>query len=402
MKTRREKLTDQAIRALTPPEAGQAMVWDTLVRRFGVRVAAGGAKTFVVQYKRRRATRRAMLGHFPAVTLADARTAAKRLISQVEQGQDPAAERRADRKAMTFNELALEYIEKYAKLRKRSWSADERHLRVDVLPVLGRRVAKDIARREVRDLVEDIAKRAPVHANRVLVLVKKVLTVGVDRELLAANVAAGLARPTREQPRTKVLTSEEVRAIFAALATESQDVQDYVRLRFLTATRGIELLAARWSDVDLDARVLTIRPEVSKTGKPVRVPLVDSAVSVLRRRHEAQGSSSFVFPTARPTTSQAGRRTGIQEVYKRLRRRSGVSFVGHDPRRFCASTLAGLGVPHEVIARALGHQVPGITAKHYAVEGYAPAVRHALERLARHLDAILAQAEPAKVVPLRA
>src|SRR5262249_46262109 len=145
---------------------------------------------------------------------------------------------------------------------------------------------------------------------------------------------------------------------------------------FLTATRGIELLAARWPDVDLDARVLTIRPEVSKTGKAVRVPLVDSAVTILRRRHEAREvSATFVFPTARPTTSKAGRRTGIQEVYARLRQRSGVSFVGHDSRRWCASTLASLDVPHEVIARALGHQVPGITAKHYAVEGYEPAVR---------------------------
>ena len=86
---------------------------------------------------------------------------------------------------------------------------------------------------------------------------------------------------------------------------------------------------------------------------------------------------------------------------KRLRSKSAVAFVGHDLRRWWASTAAGLGIPHEVIARALGHQVPGITARHYAVEGYEPAVRHAMERVAAHLERILTGETAPKVVPLR-
>ena len=175
-----EKLTDQRLRTLPTPERGRVTIWDTVVRRFGVRLAPGGSKTFVIRYRHRGRQERLTLGHYPALSLADARNLAKQKLAQVEQGHDPAAERRADREALTFDTLASEYMERYAKARrKRSWKADERHLRVDVLPVLGRRVAKDITRRDVRNLVEDIAKRAPVHANRVLVLVKKVLAVAV-------------------------------------------------------------------------------------------------------------------------------------------------------------------------------------------------------------------------------
>ena len=300
-----------------------------------------------------------------------------------------------------FATVATEYIERYAKVRKRSWKADERHLRVDVLPVLGDRVAKDIGRRDVRQMVEDIARRAPVHANRILVLVKKVLAVAVDRDLLAANVAAGLPRPTKEQPRTKVLTADEVRAIVVALDTEPADLRDYIRLRFLTATRGGELLSTKWEHVDLEGVVLTIPAEVAKAGKAHRVPLVDEAATILRER-QGNATTAYVFPTARPTTSQAGRRTGLQEFYKRLRAKSGVAFVGHDFRRWWASTAASLGIPHEVIAHALGHQVPGITARHYDVEGHEPAVRRAMDRVAQRLTAIVTAKPPAKVVPLRA
>src|SRR3989442_2694485 len=174
------KLTDQYLRTIAVPlDAPDARITirDMIVPRFEVRVARGGAKTFVIRYRHRGRQVRLTLGHYPALTLADARDLAKKKLALVEQGHDPAAERRADREAPTFATLATEYIERHAKVRKRSWKADERHLRVDVLPVLGDRVAKDITRRDVRALVEDIAQRAPVHANRILALVKGVLAV---------------------------------------------------------------------------------------------------------------------------------------------------------------------------------------------------------------------------------
>ena len=110
----------------------------------------------------------------------------------------------------------------------------------------------------------------------------------------------------------------------AALDTEPSDVQDYMRLRFYTATRGGEALSLRWADLDLDAKVWTVPADVSKTGKAHRVPLIEPAMVILRERRE-RAPGEYAFPTARPTTSRVGRRTGVQDMYKRLRRKSGVT-----------------------------------------------------------------------------
>src|SRR5438034_6160780 len=96
----------------------------------------------------------------------------------------------------------------------------------------------------------------------------------------------------------------------------------------------------------------------------------------------------------------ATRRTSNQDFYKRMRAKSGVTFVGHDARRWCATMMAAAGIPLEVIGRVLGHSDQSVTARHYAKASYANEMRRALEVLARHLDATLRQAEPTKVVAL--
>lgn len=77
--------------------------------------------------------------------------------------------------------------------------------------------------------------------------------------------------------------------------------------------------------------------------------------------------------------------------------------VGHDIRRWTATTMASAGIPLEVVGRILGHADQSVTARHYAKASYATEMRRALELLARKLDAILTSSEstPATVVELR-
>ena len=71
-----------------------------------------------------------------------------------------------------------------------------------------------------------------------------------------------------------------------------------------------------------------------------------------------------------------------------MRARSGVTVVGHDARRWCATTMAASGIPLEVVGRILGHTDQSVTARHYAKASYASEMHRALELLARKLDAI--------------
>lgn len=164
---RRIKFVDRTIQALKPGHK-RVEYWDDTLPGFGIRVSPvgrkspKGRKTWIVVYRRPSGSvTRLKLGKFPTVTLAEARLKAKGYLGQVEiDGRDPVAERRAERDAETFDQLAEIYMRKWAKQvgadgrpRKRSWREDERQINLYLLPAWRNRKVKDISRRDVRDLV---------------------------------------------------------------------------------------------------------------------------------------------------------------------------------------------------------------------------------------------------------
>src|SRR5205823_3457601 len=156
----------------------------------------------------------------------------------------------------------------------------------------------------------------------------------------------------------------------------------------------------RWEHVTFELEPwLTFPAEITKSKREHRVPLSGAAVAVLRELHERTGASPWLFPS---TKSPRGRRTASQDFYKRLRAASGVSLVGHDARRWGATTMAAAGIPLEVVGRILGHADQSVTARHYAKASYADEMRRALELLARKLDVTLTGEAAPKVVPIRA
>src|SRR5712692_2297148 len=99
------KLTKRAIDALETCPGRNYIVFDEELPCFGVRVMPSGKKFFLIQYRFRGRTRRVMLGMFGPVTAEKARSNAKVLLGQVEDGFDPAEQRDSDRHAGTLTEL---------------------------------------------------------------------------------------------------------------------------------------------------------------------------------------------------------------------------------------------------------------------------------------------------------
>src|SRR5262245_26413820 len=120
--------------ALVAPATGQCDYWDRTTPGFGLRVSFGGRKAWVVRYHVNGRLRRLTLGPYPTIGLADARDRARAALLQVASGSDPAAAKQAARHAETFGELTLEYMEHYAKIRKKSWRDDERTIKAELLP----------------------------------------------------------------------------------------------------------------------------------------------------------------------------------------------------------------------------------------------------------------------------
>ena len=245
--------------------------------------------------------------------------------------------------------------------------------------------------RDVRTLLETIAERpAPIMANRVLALIRKIFNVGIARDVVEFNPCAQIERPGKERQRDRVLTDEEIRTFWTKLGQEPAEIAAAFRLRLVTAQRGGEVFEMRWGDVDLADRWWRIPGSDTKNGLPHRVPLIDLAIDILialrSRVPKDTPASTYVLAGARGKRqrSEASARVGLAD------------FRGHDLRRTAASRMASAGVPRLVIGKVLNHAERGVTAV-YDRHSYDAEKREALDTWCRHLNAILAQtleAEP--------
>ena len=378
------RLTDSTIRALAPSDR-QRDYWCVSPKGFGVRVSPGGRKTFVVRYRVAGRRRRVALGTYPTLTLADARRRAQQVLGEVASGKDPGQVRQDARDAGTFGDLAQLYLDKHARAKKRSWRQDRRIIENELVPVWKTTRAREIRRRHVRELLEAIAERpAPIMANRVLALVRKIFNFGVAREVVEFNPCAQLERPSTERQRHRVLSDDEIRMFWTGLDGEQPEMAAAFRLRLVTAQRGGEVFDMRWGDIDLDARWWTIPGSDTKNALPHRVPLSELAVDILtdvRRRVAKDGPERphvLVGARGKRQRSEVSARLGLGD------------FRGHDLRRTAASRMTSAGVSRLVVGKVLNHVERGVTAV-YDRHAYDQEKRAALDTWARELKAIVIQ-----------
>jgi len=228
-------------RAIGPLTAGRWLTdyWDEGLPGFGVRAHHSGRKTFIVRYNAEGGKRRMTLGTHPTMSLADARARAREILGAVAGGEDPQVERRVEKNAETFAELAAEYMERHAKRKKRRWREDERIIKVDLLPGWRHKKARGISRRDVGDLLDGIVERgSPIMANRIKALISKVFNFGISREIVDNNPCFGVPMPAKARQRDRVLSEEEILAVWNALNQEEPIMAATFKMRLLTAQRG--------------------------------------------------------------------------------------------------------------------------------------------------------------------
>lgn len=408
--------TAQWLKTLRPPESGQIDYFDTTGlgegRSFGLRVSYGGKMSWFVLYRRNGKLRRLTLDKpYPRLGLKDAREAADAELEKILGGGDPAKAKRDARTAPTFEDFATDYIEKYAKRRKRSWQRDDEVLKRDVLPEWGERKAREIRRADVLDLVEGIRDRgAPIGANRTLALIRRMYNWALERDAygIESNPAHRVKAPAAENQRDRVLTADEIKAVWAALpATDlTEPLQIAIKLALVTAQRKGEVLGAAKAEFDLKAGWWTIPAARAKNKLAHRVPLSPLAVTLIERAMVLAKDSPHLFPSPRGKGTDAAKPV-LDSALNRAVLRNAETFgiehwTPHDLRRTAASHMAGMKVPRLVISKILNHVERGVTAV-YDRHSYDDEKRAALEQWAERVEAITGKKrKPAKVVRLRA
>jgi integrase len=360
----RVQLTARNIGSLPLPSGGSPPIdyYDDAqgaIRWFCVRVSAEGRRTFTVGYRVGRQRRRVRLGQFPTIALAEARRRARAILAEVTRGGDPAGERNKARRADDFQGLVLRFIETKAPNLSPKTLTEYRRMASAYLAntPLGRTPSGTLRRADVRFWLENIAKAAPVMANRVFQLVRASLRFGVREELIGANPCDGLQRPRHEKDRERVLSDTEIRTLWMVLDQQPPPVAAVVRLLLLLGQRCSETLEMRWTDLELDAEVpiWTIPGEFRKGNRLQVVPLAPLPVAIVRALRPLAGEKDQVFAGV----SLANAERDWWAAVRREARNNGLKdhFTRHDLRSTCATGCSRLGAAESTVSRILGHAV---------------------------------------------
>ncbi len=292
------KLTKRLIDSLVV-EKTSYFIWDSEVIGFGIRVMPSGVRTYQVQYRKGRRTRRSSIGRHGVVTLDQARRTAKAMLGLVASGQDPIEEIARERMAPTVNELCDRFLEMHVADRcKPSTARDYKSvIRRFVKPIIGTYRVAEVERKDIADLHYKL-KATPIQANRTLSVLSKMFNMAEIWGLRddGSNPCRRVPK-YRENRKERFLSTDELSKIGHVLSTALTDGSEtpYVvaafRLLLLTGCRLSEIQKMKWEYTT--ERGLEL-PE-TKTGKRC-IPLPHSAREVLSDIPKGQTISSLAIP----------------------------------------------------------------------------------------------------------
>jgi integrase len=368
-------------------------------------VQPSGRRAWAVRYRFGGKTRKLTLDGIAG--LAEARLAAAAALRELELGDDPAvskfdvearaAKDAAARAADTVDNLAAQFIERHAKKRTResSWRQTEHIFRDIVLPAWRGRVVHDIRRRDVIELIEAVAEDRPILANRVHAALSKFFNWLASRDAIVASPVAGVARPSKERARDRILSDDEIRLLWKAADAVGDPAGACVKVLLLTGQRRGEVAGMRRSEIDAD--LWTLPPERTKNAQRHLVPLSRQVTEMIDALPVIAGVDDQVFVGA------GGRKlAGFSHVKTALdtQMKLNVPWVLHDVRRTVASGMARIGIKLPVIERVLNHKgesFAGIVGVYQRYD-FSGEKRHALQLWADHVDAIVCGEPTEKVV----
>jgi len=378
------------------PRARRYAIFDSGCRGLYLNVYPSGRKSWSVRYRFGGIPRNLTLDGFPS--LAQARIAATKALAAVAQGKDPAAAKQEGRRmdhargADTIEHWAALFIERHAKkhTRPNSWKQTVHVFDDYILPAWRGRLAHDIKRKDVRELLEGIADDKPIMANRVHGVLSKFFKWICARDEELASPVIGVERPAPENVRERVLDDNEIVRLWKALDEIGGPTAAAVQVLLLTGQRRNEIALLSWSEVKDDVLELPAGRMKGRQGHVV--PLSTQAAAIIASQRRI-GERVFVHESPH-----------FDRLKRALDARMGdtAPWVTHDIRRSVASGMARIGIAVPVIEKILAHRkgtfagVVGIYQRH----SFLPEMATAMQRWGDHVEQLVS-GKPAKVLRLR-
>lgn len=287
-------------------------------------------------------------------------------------GKDLVAEERHTTKEaaarVTVTELIDIYVRRRVRGRLRTADKIEARLRRALSDYSAAAAeAEDVCRRDIRELLDRVAERGALReAEKQRQLIGTMFRWAVGQDFIGSDPTSGLAGYSTGERRERVLSDDEIRALWHWVEVLPQDYSAALRLQLSLGARIGEVAGLRAEEIDQNW-IWTLPASRSKNRRPRLTPLVGLARQIVSERLAVfERGSLFFGEMGAPLSSQHV----ASMLVKRRRKPMPVShFTSHDLRRTVATRLVEIGVPYETVAAVLGHEVGGtnvrILMRHY-------------------------------------
>lgn len=335
------------------------------------------------------------LGKYPAVSIKDARRKRDEARVLLEQGKDPAAEKRAEKLRNkhkgenTFEAISRKWMDlKENRLNEKYHKQCVARLEQHVFPLIGSKPITDIDIPNIVDIVEKIAARGTVEqARRIKQLISQTFRYASQRGMCTHNPAADLrdVLPTKEIKHHGCVPMEEAPQLL-------RDMKEYqgslvvklaLGLLALTFVRTNEIIGAKWDEINWETREWHIPKERMKMKKPHMVPLSNQAILILQELQQITGAHEHIFHSAASKSKHISNNTFLSAL-----KRMGYEkrMTGHGFRTLASTILNELLCPPDVIERQLAHADRDKVRSAYNRAEYILERKKMMQDFADHLD----------------
>lgn len=379
------KLTQRSVAAITTPDptGKQQLYWDTELKGFGVLVSGvSDAKTYVVKGSVGGLSVRRKIGRVDLLTVASAREKAKEMLLALRSGRDP-----LERRAATVQAALDQYLAARPSLRPRSLENYRDAFRVHLSDWLGLPLSS-ITRSMIENRHRDI--QGPAAANGAMRAFRAVWNHAADRDPdLPPNPVRLRGQWHRLRPRERCVRADDMAGFYqAVMALPNAVGRDYLLLISFTGLCRREAATLRWTDVDLQGKVLRIPAAATKAGRRLDLPMTDFVHDLLVARRSL-GDATFVFPAA----SRSGHVEEPRVFLDAIAGACGIQVSCHDLRRTYVTTAEGCDISPIALRALVNHSLGRDVTSGY-IQMTAERLREPAQRVCENLKALCGIVEP--------